>query len=240
MNLAEMDIVYIVKEANMNEELRYSLRSIAKNIPHRNLVIAGYKPAWVRSDLYIRVTQNKKSKHQNAEGNWVDACKHYKVSNDFMLFNDDFFIMKPITELPIFHRGDYKKTTDFYVKNHPGSKYTANMVRTSAMLVSLGLDDKLLSYELHTPMVLNKTKRLVIHDLVKLLNPTDDDVLMRSIYGNYYHLGGDLLRDVKVYDNDNSFDHDSIFLSTDDNSFKRGKVGEFIREQFSEKCRYEI
>lgn len=40
-----MDLVYIVKNSEVNEDLRYSLRSVAKFVPHNKIWIVGYKPS---------------------------------------------------------------------------------------------------------------------------------------------------------------------------------------------------
>ncbi|MFF3129757.1 hypothetical protein ACFVRD_48125 [Streptomyces sp. NPDC057908] len=44
------DIVYVVRPWNQNEQLRYSLRTLA-NLPHRRVWIAGYCPTWVGPDV---------------------------------------------------------------------------------------------------------------------------------------------------------------------------------------------
>ena len=44
-----MDFVYIVKEDEKNEDLKYSLRSIAKFYPENKVWIVGYKPSWVKN-----------------------------------------------------------------------------------------------------------------------------------------------------------------------------------------------
>ena len=37
MNTKDLDIIYFVKDCFINEELRFSLRSVAKNLPHRKV-----------------------------------------------------------------------------------------------------------------------------------------------------------------------------------------------------------
>ena len=43
----------------------------------------------------------------------------------------------------------------------------------------------------------------------------------------------------KIVDRDEEPDPGSVLLSTNDGSFAEGRVGEFIRETFTRKCRYE-
>jgi hypothetical protein len=47
------DVVYVVRPGNRNEELRYSLRSIAAHLPHRRVWLAGFCPSWVRNISFI-------------------------------------------------------------------------------------------------------------------------------------------------------------------------------------------
>ena len=60
-----MDLVYIVKNSEVNEDLRYSLRSVAKFVPHDKIWIVGYKPSWVQNVEYLPVPQNLGSKWKN-------------------------------------------------------------------------------------------------------------------------------------------------------------------------------
>ena len=63
MNTADLDIVYFVKEWPTNEELHYSLRSVAKNMPHKRVWIFGGHPKGVIPDVYIKVKKLKEFKH---------------------------------------------------------------------------------------------------------------------------------------------------------------------------------
>ena len=41
MDTKDLDIVYFVKDTPTNEELRISLRSVAKNMPHKRVWVFG-------------------------------------------------------------------------------------------------------------------------------------------------------------------------------------------------------
>ena len=50
-----MDIIYPYKLDGLNgRELKYSLRSIAKNVPHRNVILIGEAPSRINKDT-VRV-----------------------------------------------------------------------------------------------------------------------------------------------------------------------------------------
>lgn len=94
-----MDIAYILKEKPDNyDELRYSLRSL-KNIQHDKLFICGYLPKFInnRKVTYIPTLQTL-SKYENARNNKIELCKCSLLSDDFILFNDDFYMLEKIND----------------------------------------------------------------------------------------------------------------------------------------------
>lgn len=233
-----LDIVYIVRPGESNEELRYSLRSVAKNFPHKRIVIAGYKPSWIKNVLYLPAEQ-KGTKYQNAENNWRAVMKEPSIK-DFVLFNDDFFIMRHVSKLPVYHRGELAEIINYYHSKYPGQAYVNNMVRTATMLDKLGVPKKeQRSYALHVPMVMNNQKRALLCKIAELLNPDGKDYQMRTLYGNFYRLGGAEMADVKINRPEVVPNVDETFVSTLDDSFRDGKVGVYIRRVFSDKCKYE-
>lgn len=231
-----MDIVYFVREGDDNEELRYSLRSL-KNLPHEKVHIVGYKPSWVTNVNHIDITQDKGGKNLNTTHNMLMAAKNEDVSDDFILMNDDFFIMKPLSELPHYNRGTIKELEKYYEQF--ASTYYQGMVDTREYMEELGLGDNLLSYELHIPMIFNKNNVIDMFSRYYQDAPPVSVLHKRSLYGNMYNYGGETIKDVKVYQRDGQFDKDGTFLSTEDSIFEDSKIGRFIRRQFPNKSKYE-
>lgn len=235
MALADCDVVYIVRPGDDNDELRYSLRSVAANVPHRNVVIAGYKPDWVRNVHYIAVGQQG-NKYANAMANWRAAVNSNQVSENFMLFNDDFYIMQPLEGLKTFHRGELHDVINYYEKL--GGPYVLNMKRTRKLLTDLGVRRQL-SYALHIPMMINKTKyKFLIGGLEAAEYPLEN-IQMRTLYGNFWQLGGELHKDVKISSPDEKPDTKAVFLSSLDTSFN-GLIGDYVRQRFNKPCKYEV
>lgn len=232
----DMDIVYIVRAGEVNEELRYSLRSL-KNIPHRRVVIAGYIPKWVHNVTAIPVEQRLMTKYANAEQNWQYAMNDTRVTDDFVLFNDDFFVMKPVPGVPTLHRGKLSDVIDYYSNINSG-QYLQNMERTRDLLLEFGITEPL-SYALHVPMVMNKKRRKVLQATQLMFNEKALDIQMRTLYGNFYHLGGDYYEDVKANKLDDEPNKKAEFLSSNDQTFMRGKIGQYIKDTFTEKSPYE-
>lgn len=242
-----MDIVYIFKEdvENDSEDLRYSLRSL-KNLSHEKVFLAGDRPSWARNINHLPVAQTK-SKGENWSMNLMAVIKSPLVSDDFIMMNDDFFIMKPLSAMPDLNLGLMTDVIAMYKRRYPeGSRYIDDMDRLYNVLINQGYSNPI-SYELHTPMVLNKQK---VIDLYRHMAGSPL-IQFRSYYGNYYNLGGQPIEDVKVFlDNrHNSADYladserylsSQDFLSSTGGSFKRGLAGQFVRSQFIEKSQYEM
>lgn len=235
-NMQAPDIVYMVKPTEDNEELRYSLRSLA-NIPHGKVFLAGYTPSWVQGVDSISRDQFQLSKYRNTTENLLAACHDERVSDDFILFNDDFFIVQPIPELPTLHRGFVYDVLEQY-EAKTRSDYAQGMRETFELLRELGYRNPL-SYELHIPMLINKQKFIEVIAKQRELRPDMKVVHKRTLYGNLTNMGGVKTKDVKVYDS-----HQQIpagpFVSSSDASFKRFQAGLRIRHKFPAPSEYEL
>lgn len=225
-----MDIVYLLKNDDLNEELRYSLRSL-KNLPHDRVFFAGHQPYWTKNVTHIETDQVGKPKHVNTFNNLLAACEHPEVSDDFILMNDDMFIMQPLKELPLYHRGKIKDVLEEAYDTGRVTLSIQRMEKTLVYLENTGYKDPL-CYELHIPMVINKKRWLTLHK-----DPSLVEYNKRTLYGNFYGLGGEQRRDVKIRRVEQKIPDD--FISTADRSFKMLWVGEIIRERFVEYCKYE-
>lgn len=235
MGLEDCDIVYCVKPSKENEELKYSLRSL-KNIPHRNVWIIGGCPDCVNKDTVhcVEMEQTGVSKWAKSNSSVKRACETKEISEQFILFNDDFFVLNPVESLPPY----YHKTLAYRVREimtrqnvWGNSGYTRRLSEESRFLKFMGKPTY--NYAVHIPMIFEKEKMLY------LFSKYPERVISRAIYGNYYDLGGEDVEDIKIYDNENKPDKNWNFVSTTNESFYNGKVGNYIRNKFRKKCEYE-
>lgn len=225
-----MDVVYLCREGQ-NEELRYSLRSLA-NVPHERVWIFGDPPSWVRGVNVVRIPQGP-NKYANAQAALVAACDHPDVSSSFVLMNDDFFAIRP-TVVRSLHWGPLSGIVErYYGARVKESRYMVYMSRTLATLKAFGIKGPL-CYELHVPMVFEREKLRPILETGSF----PDALLFRSMYGNVYRVGGEQVDDdVKVYTR-GGFIPESDWISSDDVAFN------YVREAaleglFSEPGPYE-
>ena len=222
------DIVYFVKDTKTNEELRYSLRSL-KNFPHGKVWFYGGCPSDLKPDKHIYIEQDQSTKWANIFKMFKMACKNKDISKDFWLFNDDFFIMKPVKEGPNYYEGDLYKRVVTLEDNHGGfTPYSQQLRYTLQELESMGCTT--INYAVHTPMLINREKGC---ELCNIINGP----MIRCVYGNYFKIGGTNHRDCKI-DSVEKLYKDDDYLSTNDKSFS-GRVGEQIKEIFKDKCKYE-
>lgn len=225
-----MDVVYFTRNGN-NEELRYSLRSL-KNLTFDRVWIYGGCPKGIVPDRRVPVAQIGRTKWDRVKDMYASACRNDQISEDFIMMNDDFFIMKPTTIEPMFRCSLERHIFTIEHKYHDRpNPYTTELRKTLSLLEKLGSPTN--SYELHIPFIFNREK------LLYLLNKYPTYHAMRSLYGNYYRVGGRKMLDVKAWNGVKDWDKRSAFLSTDDRSFS-GQVGKFIREKFPERSKYEV
>jgi hypothetical protein len=229
-----MDFVYICKDG-INEELRYSIRSVVESFPDSNIWVVGGKPPWYIGN-YINVKQVL-TKYRNAIQNLNAICSSNEISEQFILMNDDFYIIKNINIIETYHGGLLLDKINLYQKLNSNSNYTRKLSATYKKIKSLGIESPL-DYELHIPMVMEKKK-------LKQILQNNDQFLWRSIYGNVFNVGGDQMEDVKVYSRGplvlksyNIKKNEHIYLSSADNSFDM-ILNNILRKQFSQRTKYE-
>lgn len=228
-----MDVVYIVGPGEQNEELRYSLRSL-RNLPHDAVWIAGYTPKWVTGVGRIPTAQ-KGHKFANALANITAACTHPEVSEEFVYFNDDFYVIAPIDQVPILHRGPIAPLLDKRRLRKSGPSYNGGRADTFRLLHRLGHPEPIAYEPIHTPCRFEKSKLLEVLELGK-----DVPALQyRTVYGNHFGIGGSVHANVKVSDTAKGFPKGSAFVSTNERSFERGEVGRLIRSMFPDPSPYE-
>lgn len=235
-----MDILYPIKKTeSFNEELRYSFRSL-QNISHNKVIIVGDLPSWVNQEtVYYIPTEKLPNRYETTTNNIKCACQNKELSEDFILMNDDFFIMKPIKEKDLLlNRGLMKDVVHYYHKvRHCLTNYDRNVEKAMKELKDMGFENPI-SFELHTPIILNKEKFLSI---VGKITTESLHTCKRSVYGNYFIADSKTIEDVKILSHFNisTFDFDNkSLLSASEGSWP--KIRNIIAQKFPKKCIYEL
>jgi len=198
METKKMDVVYVLGNGSKwkNNEIRFSLRSIEKNLSgFRNVVIVGELPDFLQNVIHIKAEDIFNPK-KNADGNIITkvlaACNDSRVSDDFLFINDDHLVIQPIhvADVPPLHKGDMTTYKSGYWKLNFWRK---RLRRTMEVLRSHGLST--LHFDCHTPIIFNKEK---FKDIIPVFNYQDDiGYTMKSLYGNVMYPDGPFLTDQK-------------------------------------------
>lgn len=211
-----MDIVYICR-FGPNEELRYSLRSLV-NVPHDEVWVVGGKPNWYNGN-FIGV-RPMADKYAHARENLKRIVLDKRISEDFILMNDDFFIIEPIDQVDYFYGGDLVDKAKKYKQSFGMNSYTTILYETIKVLKNNNCPTTY-DYAIHVPMVFNKSK------LKRVLKHPGS---VRALYGNLYQVAGSKMEDVKVHQRvvggPQPYDYMKLrspFLSTNDQTFPGAK-----------------
>lgn len=224
-----MNILIPYKIESDTEELRYTLRSIAKYTTGARVFISGDLPDWCVGVYHIK---NKRYKDLVGPNRFIDVERKVRAfcellpNEDFLYMNDDFFIMRNFRYRE-YNRGILNPPMDV------SSPYVLAQKRTKRLLSKVGSNTST-SYELHMPMTMSAIKRLGISYVFGPKMSNGYTVLMRSIYGNLFNVGGKKIDDCK----DISDYKNKPFLSTSHEAWK-GELGNYIRSKFDEPSIYE-
>lgn len=190
------DVVYVVRPGDNNEELRYSLRSLA-NLPHGRVWIAGHCPPWVTGVERIEVAQGG-TKWANAWRNLRTALAHPGLASRLIVMNDDFYALRPGATVDPAHSGLLAEKIADYRRAYPRSSYTAALGVTADLLADRGALEPL-SYELHTPFPATRDALAATLDEIEGASPEPWRVHWRTWHGNRCDYGGRRMSDVKIY-----------------------------------------
>lgn len=225
------DIVYILKDGITSEELKYSLRTVEANFSHRYVWFVGGKREGLNPDRAVYHRQNGPTKWDLIKSSMLEVIKQSELTDEFYLFNDDFFVMKPF-EGEFINYADRSLTDrveDFRKEDPRLNRYAMTLLQAKEELTALGYGE--INFDVHLPMLFEKSK---VKSILTCSSPQ-----MRSIYGNINKLSYINRRDVKVYRLDQVPD-DMDFVSTNDRTFIHGNIGKYIRETYTTPSRFEV
>ena len=226
------DIVYVL-EKDINDrplELQYSLRSL-QNFNYNRVWFCGGQPKNLIPDKSIPMTQKGADSWGKVNSSIKEICQNPEVSENFWLFNDDFFVMRPHSQQPAYYDHDlaFRILT---LEDKTGYSNYSRMLRKCLFTLKINnLPTK--NYAVHMPMLINKKKAL------EVIEKFPDVKNFKNLYGNCVSIEATQSEDVKYSDNSREIDTSSLFLSTEERSFGFGMVGKYIQQQFPNASRFE-
>lgn len=226
-----MDIVYVNKDGD-NPELRYSLRTL-KNVNHDKVWVIGGCPSWVDQEkVGYRSRIQSGSPYSSVRAHISAACNISEVSDPFMLWNDDFFAMEYVGDVPVMHRGSLSEMQDKFADTK--TPWAKGLRETAGTLLQSGYTNAL-SYDTHTPLIIHKAD---MREALRWAKKAKfDAVHLRTIYGNLANLGGIEIEDPKLLRRSHPFPR-GPWLSSGDDTF-RSTVEPVLRYLFPDPSPYE-
>ena len=190
-------------------------------------------------------------KWRNVRMNIIRICQEKELSDEFVWFNDDFILTRPVDDWRAFtnmHVGTLKERAERFRQSEP-SRWRHGFAFNNNLLEGMGVQDPL-DFEYHGPILYNKSRLLEMYERPEIntyLGVSDVLLFTRSLYGNLYprEIPGRQIRDVKLLAD---MDDESIlteygFFSVADGLIgypgKAPKLNGWLLENLGTKSRYE-
>lgn len=223
------------------DELRYAIRSWEKQLGSKLEIftVGEVQPNFLKNrHPHLMASPSKINRWASIAEALVKASEDPRLADEFILMNDDFYLM-----------GSYDTDANFYEGsladkigslNQSGyNSYRESLKATEDILRKLTGKETLLNFETHTPMVLTATE---LQAAAFVASNSSTPLQMRSLAAN---LSGpsrvwvELESDVKVRDSGpvlNEWPH--LLLSSQDNLFDR--VEPLLKKAFPEPAKVEL
>jgi hypothetical protein len=223
-----VDVVYYCRPGPKNEELRYSLRSLA-NLEHDRVWIVGTMPPWVRNVEHIPARITPGGPQMTAADHLLRACDALDADS-FVVFNDDFYLLQPVEAIPSLHAGPLAPK----VAATHGSY--GNALREAQRRLSVAGVSDAIAWTLHIPLVVMREAlatvlRPILEGSSRIVRPE-----WRTMYGNLIGAAGEQAEDVKVRRRGDRIP-DGPFLSSHDTAI--GWLAPYLRQRFPKASPYE-
>lgn len=240
-----VDLVYPVRPGE-NEELRYSLRSVAENADglfRKVWVVGSGLPDWL-TNVNIIETVPVPGPAQDVRHKISTATNDPRVATRMVILDDDYFLVDPITEWAAFHMGPTSEYMIHVGKYRPpltlqNSSWLQAVTATTKWMAEQGYPDPL-ARQGHRPLLWHKRK--LAEALAEY--PADQPLDIVGLYdiaggaGVGERAGNTKIRDAAKF-HQKLVTRDSPWMSSIDESFSGGMIGGYIRGMFRTRSRFE-
>lgn len=252
--IEKVDVLYVVGGGSLiaDDELKYSLRCLAKNAKNLGrVIISGNIPEWVSNEV-VKVPCcdiSVSGKHWNMLHKIEEGIVHANIRGDFLVSSDDHFITKPfnLVEWPRYTRGEiYDEEGCVAIYGHAPSKYQRSICATRRLLEKNGLEKEWTCWHGNTWLNaydMNEVRRLADSDRAGSVYGYEPTLLYTAVRLKKCPslIFQKLTSDVKA-----SNPSDAINLaetrgmfSTSDKAWMNGKLKIWLNKTYGEKCEYE-
>lgn len=169
-------------EVHKGLELKYALRSIKKNlIGWDEIILIGDRPDWYRGTSYWFDYNGEKE--YRIYKRMLFACDLENVSDDFVMWHDDHYLLK------LLHVNDIKYWYDHMLEEKAklnfGNRHAARLRNTLEMFPNGK------HFDIHVPIIFNKQKLKEIEPQWKR------ELVLKSFYCNSYNIEGEQMEEAR-------------------------------------------
>lgn len=190
-----IDVVYIFSKGSpwQNNEIRYSLRSVEKHLKNfRNVFCVGYKPEFLNAEV-IEIPHKDiySNKSRNIMAKIYRACNDARISKNFIVFNDDYFLLSDTSapDYPFYYNRDLKESHKSQWNSY--KKY----IESTLLILEAGRKPTL-NFDIHRPIIYEKTR------FRKMANSYIWNIpfgyVVKSMYCNHFKIPGEMCEDHKI------------------------------------------
>jgi hypothetical protein len=222
-----VDLVYVYKRTGDGRELRFSLRSAARNLAFENAHIVGDPPAW-RCYANLIGFRGPQGKHENGFSKLKHAVESREVSDPFVLMNDDFFILKPFASIPYY----YQKRLVEWIETFPHrSSYYQRAIKTLGIV-----GQKANIFEVHFPIVYEKDR---LRFLIKKYE-LPCGIMLRTLYCSTFKIKGEQSKDFKARNSSEVRQFsEGAFMSTSEQAAHTQAFSSVMKQRFPDASPFE-
>lgn len=238
-------LILPVRPGDMNEELRYALRSWETNL-HMDgdlfLMTVGHRPKWLKPDHHVSGNRHKSvalAVWDNVLLGTEQALKSGYAEKNALYMNDDFFCLDPVgCVLPVKRNVSLAKQFEHYPENST-LWWPQSLRLTGAFLAEQGFPG-CDSYEAHRPLIASPSamyNALMEWNETSQHWTTDTVPQWRTVYG--------VLNQVKAYPvidaklgSGKATGIGTPWISTSDHSWRRYAMS--IKKRFQKPSRWEV
>lgn len=196
-----VDLVYPLGSGSRHQdaELKFSLLSARRYLRNLGTIfVIGSHPRFEASTVsfvHIPAEDPTQDSQQNTRAKLKAICRDDRVSEKFLLLNDDFFLLREFEaeNFPYYTDGSLAEQ----IKKRsvgPDGVYLSSMRATDRLLQSRG--QTTFNFELHCPFLYERSK---LGTLLDTLDVPECGYLLRSLYGNTFEVERTLHEDCKLH-----------------------------------------
>ena len=227
-------------------ELRYSLRSLEKNLNFNfDVTIIGDIPKWINKENTICIQLNNHNiQAQRQTKINQKILKATELYENFVVMNDDIIIMNKIDfEQFCMPREMEKKLSENMIDKVGKNTFAAQMANSIKKMKDAEFTQYLKNYVTHTPHYYETNIIKEIQEKIDLAPLSNPSIVFENVYFNYLNINGELAKKTRygVWNRtNNKYDGEDIFNFDEYGDRLNNWLKPFVENKFQQKSKYEI